>query len=374
MVGTNPTVRPGGPLAVEQRPQLGDRGDGLHRAISVASTPSAGGHRVGRRRRRRGVAARRAAASASAASRASASRPRRVDHAPVGLALVGGQRPQVAAQRGLVAPGRGPGERRHGPEVGHVVERGAGEVEVGLERHARPLGQPLDLAHQRDQVVGGDARRRRGRSPGRRRRPRTPGRRARARPRRPAGRRPPRTRPPTSRRAPSSGVGSDTSGCTAARRGCGASTSRPREPARWATTVPSAGADRAGHVADRVVGRGQHQQVDALGGAGPRRRVRPSMGATSHPALVSARASEVPARPGPTMRTRRGRARGPRGAGRGGGVTARRAAHAARRSPSAAVDGRLVDQVGRQVVQGGQHEAALPHAGMGHDQVGLVDA
>lgn len=38
------------------------------------------------------------------------------------------------------------------------------------------------------------------------------------------------------------------------------------------------------------------------------------------------------------------------------------------------VGGRVGDEVGGQVVQGDEHEGPFPHAGMGHDQVGLVDS
>ena len=44
------------------------------------------------------------------------------------------------------------------PEGGHVVERAAGQVEVGLPWHADRAGHPLDLAEQRHEVVRGDGR------------------------------------------------------------------------------------------------------------------------------------------------------------------------------------------------------------------------
>ena len=214
------------------------------------------------------AAARRGAASDAARPRPAAG-PRRHARSP------GARRGQAPRCRRSVASSpraAGPVIDAAGPELGDVGQGVGGEVEVGGERHADRLGQPLGLAEQGHQVVRGDDRGRVVGGPvgvgdGERAAAAAP-----ARPRRPAGRRPRRTSRPTRRRAPSSGVGSDTSGCTAARRGCGASTSRPRAPARWATTVPSAGADGPGDVPDLVVGRGDHQQVDALGGRGPRRR------------------------------------------------------------------------------------------------------
>ena len=152
-------------------------------------------------------------------------------------------------------------------------------------------------------MVGGD---RRGRVVGgtrRRRARRSRDRRARRRPRAPSGRR----RPRTSRRragavAPTSALGSATSGCTAARRGCGASTSRPSEPETWATTA-SAGLDARRDRLDVLVRarrsapgrrRGRHS-----GTAGSR----PATVSTSQPTSRSASANEPPARPRPTTRT-----------------------------------------------------------------------
>ena len=62
----------------------------------------------------------------------------------------------MPADRGLVTPGRRPGQRRRRTEGGDVVERGLGQVDVRLERHPDRLAQALDLSQQCHQVVGGD--------------------------------------------------------------------------------------------------------------------------------------------------------------------------------------------------------------------------
>lgn len=49
-----------------------------------------------------------------------------------------------------------PRERLPGPQLGHVVERAPGQVEVGPAGHADARSDALHLAHERHQVVGGD--------------------------------------------------------------------------------------------------------------------------------------------------------------------------------------------------------------------------
>ena len=99
MVGTNPTVRP-----AARSPSSSARSSAMVVTVFiVGSVTSVGGSSVGpsaggrSRPARGGVGLGRVAGLGQP--------PGRVDHAAVGAALVGGQRPQVAAQRGLVAPG-----------------------------------------------------------------------------------------------------------------------------------------------------------------------------------------------------------------------------------------------------------------------------
>src|ERR671913_181416 len=63
-------------------------------------------------------------------------------------------RPQVAPDGGLVAPRRRSREGARGPEGGHVLDGRPGQIEIGLERRADALAEPLHLAEQRHQVVG----------------------------------------------------------------------------------------------------------------------------------------------------------------------------------------------------------------------------
>ncbi len=73
--------------------------------------------------------------------------------------LGGLQREAVALERGLVAARRGAGQGGDGPQLGGVGERGAGQAEERVEVEAGRDRDPLHLAHERHQVVGGDARR-----------------------------------------------------------------------------------------------------------------------------------------------------------------------------------------------------------------------
>ena len=141
---------------------------------------------------------------------------------------------------------------------------------------------------------------RRDKAHGRRRRSRTCGPRVQWRGRRPADHRRRRTSP-VNRSAPISASGSDINGCNAARRSCGASTSRPSEPATWATTA--ARPDCCGDVSNHGVRRSDHDQVDISGGIVDRH---PSPAHVDHVPLdevVDRLANERPARPAPITRT-----------------------------------------------------------------------
>ena len=143
--------------------------------------------------------------------------------------------PSVAQSPRAAGPVRAPAGPRPATSstAARVRPKKASSGEAGRGRH------PLHLAQQGHHVVGGDAGRGVVGGPVARRPPRPPGR---------PGPRPcsratgsPATAKVTpgaqAARRRSSGLGSGTSGCRAARRGWGASTSRPSEPDRWSTTV-----------------------------------------------------------------------------------------------------------------------------------------
>ena len=164
-------------------------------------------------------------------------------HRLVGRPLGWLERGEVALDGGPVAAGDGTGERGGGAERGDVVDGGAHEVEERLERDARgrrPPARPGRAARR-----GGSTRctRRRGRRPGRRRPPcrRWP-------PRSPTTLRGERVagdrEPGAVAQAAGAGVGVGQRRPADGSRPAGGgapSTSRPSEPARWATTVPATG-------------------------------------------------------------------------------------------------------------------------------------
>ncbi len=107
--------------------------------------------------------------------------------------------------------------------------------------------------------------------------------------------------PEHSRAAPTSPLGSGTSGCTAARTGWGASASSPSEPERCTTVVPSTGTTDAATSATASSG------VAMTSTSTPRAAPdtsswRPANPANSQPRADSAAARDVPARPGPMIR------------------------------------------------------------------------
>ncbi len=71
--------------------------------------------------------------------------------------LVAVEGPAVPVEGGLVAAGGGTGERGGGAELGHVGQRGPGEAHERVEVEPGRRRHPLDLAHERHQVVRGDA-------------------------------------------------------------------------------------------------------------------------------------------------------------------------------------------------------------------------
>ena len=159
----------------------------------------------------------------------------------------------------------GPVRAAAGPERAHVGQRRLGQRQEVLQAQPDRLGDRL----RRDPSArrGGSPRppprrgRRRGSRRGRARRARPGSRRAARR----AGRRPARRwrRPAGARRPRASGSG--TRGCSDAARGCGARTSRPREPATWATTRPGEGASAAATSAIASSGTAEQDEVGAVG-------------------------------------------------------------------------------------------------------------
>ena len=261
----------------------------------------------------------------------------------------------MALDRRVVAAGRRPGERGRRTELGDVVDRGPHEVEVGLERHAGRRRHPLDLAEQRDEVVRGDHRGRVVGGPvvvGHLERPAAE---VVDHPAAPWGRPPPRTtRRRPDARAPTSGFGSATSGCSAPRRrGCGPSTSSPSDPARWATTVA------VGPARPRRPRRRWHRRAwRSPGGRRPRPRSTTVVAAaedrrsTRHPACASARAHRAPGPPAadhPERRHRQSSVQRP---------------DPTRPGPRPRSLQLVGHQVGGQVGQRGHDEAALAHPGM----------
>ena len=111
----------------------------------------------------------------------------------------------------------------------------------------------------------------------------------------------------------------------------------------------------------------------------PGRRARPSTSRTSHPASASAAASERPALPGPISRTVvTGHLSALQPLTEGAGRSRRSDQYAASvpttsTSPPARFSAPRRDEIGGQLGQRLDHEAPLPHAGMGDDQVVFVD-
>ena len=218
----------------------------------------------------------------------------------VGRPLVCGSRAvEVALDRGVVAPGRRPGQRGGGAERGDVVDRCPHEVEVGVER-ARPRWPPPARPG------------RAGRRGGSRRSPRPRGSAARsasatskARPPRssttaaPTSRRRRRTTPARQPLAPDIGVrAAPPAGAGPPAAACGASTSRPSEPARCSDDGRRRPVRRGGHLGDSSVRRGhEHERRrPSPRRASPRQRAWP-MSSTAQPAPRSAAAtSDPPAR------------------------------------------------------------------------------
>ena len=107
--------------------------------------------------------------------------------------------------------------------------------------------------------------------------------------------------PEQSRAAPTSPLGSGTSGCTAARSGWGARTSSPSEPDRWATVVPGDGTTAAAASATASSGVAMTSRSTPAA-ARANSSWRPRKPANAQPRADSAAAKDVPARPGPMIR------------------------------------------------------------------------
>ena len=209
----------------------------------------------------------------------------------------------MAAEGGPVAPaGAGPSSAARGAERGHVVDGGPGERQERLEVQADRGRHPLDLAEQRHHVVRRDAGRgvvgrpvavvdldhpaaealdisrgHRGAGDGEGHPRAQPGRTDLT-----VGQRHERVQ-----RRPHAGAG--------------ARASSPSEPERCTTVVALDGDDRGRDLGHGVVGRGDDEHVDAVGGAG-HVVVAPGEPANSQPRADSAAARDVPARPGPMIR------------------------------------------------------------------------
>ena len=303
------------------------------------------------------------------------------------------------------------GERGRRPQVVDVVERRPHERQERLERHAGVGGQPLDLAEQRDEVVRRDARGRVvagavGVGAADAERAETQGEREHAR--RAAGRRP-RTRSRRDGRGRASPPGNDWSGCSdprstsgrrrgERRRGPRASPRR-RGGSRARPARPTARPRRA-TAAIAASGVREHDEVGAATGVsggdslGPEARAATPVEVASGARPATATGCQAPGR-------ERERHRGP---GATGTHERERSDRAARLGcvfhggepfvpalsgtgllglwqeqlyPRATHPCSIGDPGGEPRVEVGQrdqHERPLPHPGVGHDQVGLVDA
>ena len=264
-----------------------------------------------------------------------------------------------------VAPADRPGERGRGPEGGDVGEaaRAPGR---GRPRPA-PRRWPPPARPGRAAPRGGSRRSPRRRGSG----PSSVSATCTTRPRRlattsatsgsPSSASP--NQAPTRRSAPRSASGRATSGWSTARRRC--ATERV-EPGRARQVGDDRPLDRRRPRGPRRRWRGRAWRSGpgrVPAAAGARSSSRPRVGSTSQPARESAVARDVPARPGPMIRTRVMRST----SGSVGQVVERP------EPPHLAVGGGQPvrrGEVGGQVGEGGQHEAPLPHPGVGHLQVG----
>src|SRR5205085_4258801 len=76
----------------------------------------------------------------------------------VQLALAVVQHREVTGDRGLVTASGGTRQRLGRAQSGDVLDSGAHEVEVRVERHVRGGGDSFDLREQRDEMVRSDDR------------------------------------------------------------------------------------------------------------------------------------------------------------------------------------------------------------------------
>src|SRR5436190_13703177 len=161
--------------------------------------------------------------------------------------------------------------------------------------------------------------------------------------------------PPVSRAAPISAFGNATKGCSDARRSCGASTSRPSDPAMCATTVVATGSTARATSATAPSGTASTRRSTPLLALDA-----PSCGttSTSHPTDRSAPPNEPPARPRPMIRMT--------------GIPRLQRLYRGHPAVDVVVPA-LGQQVRSDVVQRYEHEGALEHAGVRNQQVRLVD-